>query len=512
MLEKLRDVVRTIRRKLGNSPEAKRFRETDKLLSAALDKSVETVKKSEQTAEKNTAESGGVKNSSKSEVLALDGIDWMGNFTSIKEQLKKHADEINALQPVAVVEYAGEVKTELERLIVHEVSKVGGENMKNGGATFAFDEDGVKQVVRHTDSDETRAAALAAPYVAKRGKLISGHKNHENKGTTTLTYAAPAIINGERVNVGAVIQFDKNGRAHAVNVGLQSGGVFKIDMKKAPKGTGSRVNRYGQGTALPTMDAFKGKVSQPEPKVKGKFSYKDYTAREKQEHDKTALEHFGKTYRWSETGYLLLNGEKLDFSGKHDGAPGGYRTVDHRDIKEALGLDYGGEDYSGAMVQFMGEGNIRISPENNGINLSVAPTGAQEQALEDYISRVRGEVIVDLDDLNGNTLESIEYPRGTRASKVLSDIRNYFAEGVIPQVSEVAKYRYSRKDASGLTQEIARIQRDGKELGHSDAEIQAEIRAAVDEAYSGMIDEFGTMDAGENPYREANVPAPHRFT
>ena len=40
------------------------------------------------------------------------------------------------------------------------------------------------------------------------------------------------------------------------------------------------------------------------------------------ENDKTALAYFGKTYKWSETGYVLLDGSKLDFSGRHEGGLG----------------------------------------------------------------------------------------------------------------------------------------------------------------------------------------------
>lgn len=176
---------------------------------------------------------------------------------------------------------------------------------------------------------------------------------------------------------------------------------------------------------------------------KVKYSITEYTDEQKREHDAAALKYFGNTDNWKETGYLTLDGKKLDFSGRHDGAPGGYRTVDHRDVSEALGLDYGGGDYSGAMVQFMAEGNIRISPESNGINLSVLPTEAQERALEGYISRARGEVILDIDDTQGNTISSTEYPKGTRASKVLSDIRQYFKDGTEPYVPNTARYRYS---------------------------------------------------------------------
>lgn len=164
-----------------------------------------------------------------------------------------------------------------------------------------------------------------------------------------------------------------------------------------------------------------------------RFSLSEYTAEEKKAHNDAVVNHFGKTYSWAETGYLLLDGTRLDLSGKHDGAPGGYRTVDHRDITEALGYDYGGGDYSGSLVQFMSEGNIRIIPECNGINLSVKPTKAQEQALSNYISRFRGEVMLDIDDLNGNTVVSVEYPYGTYYTTVLNDIREWFDNGKKPE-------------------------------------------------------------------------------
>ena len=63
----------------------------------------------------------------------------------------------------------------------------------------------------------------------------------------------------------------------------------------------------------------------------------------------------------------------------------------------------------------MDEGNIRISPESGGINLSVRPTAAQEKALRNFISEYDGEVTLDLDNTDGVTVSSTEYPRGTRA-------------------------------------------------------------------------------------------------
>ena len=148
---------------------------------------------------------------------------------------------------------------------------------------------------------------------------------------------------------------------------------------------------------------------------------------------KNAEEYFGTTYKVKEAGYICTDGKMLNFSGRHEGAPGGYRTVDHRDITDALGEDYGGEDYSGGMIKFMSEGNIRVSPESGGINLSVAPNKAQRSTLDRYISSFRGEVILDIDRTNGDTIASVEYPKYTHSSVVFKDIDDYFDKGKIPE-------------------------------------------------------------------------------
>lgn len=189
--------------------------------------------------------------------------------------------------------------------------------------------------------------------------------------------------------------------------------------------------------------------SERAPPVRKFSASADQTAAEqRKQNDKTALDYFGRTYKWSETGYVLLNGARLDFSGRHEGGPGGYRTVDHRDIIDALGEDYGGGDYSGGMVRFMQEGNIRISPESGGINLAVMPTKAQMDALSDFISKERGEVILDIDDAQGNTISSTEFSRGTHASKVLQAIRDYFENGTLPQADKTPSVRQFRFSAS----------------------------------------------------------------
>ena len=252
----------------------------------------------------------------------------------------------------------------------------------------------------------------------------------------------------------------------------------------------------GEEEPIPGAIEYDGQDSYrvDESGAKQKFS-QEVSLEERKANDKKALEHFGRTYKWAETGYLLLGGERLDFSGKHDGAPGGYRTVDHREIRDALGDDYGGDSYTGGMIQFMREGNIRIMPESNGINLAVAPTKAQEQALDDFISKVRGEVILDIDDNNGNTVVSVEYPRGTRASKVLNDIRKYFEDGTEPQVSQVSQFRYSRELDMDY---MAAVERGDTKTARRMVEFMADISGYTVDAYHGTAADFTVFDVGRS--------------
>lgn len=260
-----------------------------------------------------------------------------------------------------------------------------------------------------------------------------------------------------------------------VNIEPVSKGLLLKDITKIENITQDISSSYGQNPKSTFLrDASMDSIRTDGENVNGdyslegaengkkRYSLKEYTDEEKKQHREDADEYFGHTYKWAETGYILTNGKKLDFSGRHEGGPGGYRTVDHRDIRDALGDDYGGSDYSGSMVQFMSEGNIRISPESGGINLSVMPTKNQLDSLSDFISHNRGEVILDLDTPDGQTVSSTEYPRGTHANKVLSDIKAYFEDGTTPQVSSLAQF-LSLKGTENA-QEIAALKRENETL------------------------------------------------
>ena len=158
--------------------------------------------------------------------------------------------------------------------------------------------------------------------------------------------------------------------------------------------------------------------------------------------EQDVIERYGKTSRWSETGYILQDGTRLDLSGRQDGAPGGYRAMDHRDIF----ADFDGDGGTDAMIAFMSRGNIRVSPEVPGINLQVEPTEAQYEKIADLVERLgwkEKSFSVDFDNQSGETVDTLNYEGNVSTRKVVSDIRYYFKEGKVPQTSDLAKFRYA---------------------------------------------------------------------
>ena len=163
--------------------------------------------------------------------------------------------------------------------------------------------------------------------------------------------------------------------------------------------------------------------------------------------------HFGSTKNYDVAGYILGNGIMLDFSGKHWGDDySTTRQVDHRDIQETLG-NRGSNNGVNAMIDMIGNGNIRLMPEVGGINLAVKPNSTQMSQLRGYINHFKGEVTIDIDEVGGDTIHSFSYTRGTSSAKVLADIKAYFDEGIVPKQKEdgetdIHQFLYSDRDSS----------------------------------------------------------------
>lgn len=165
----------------------------------------------------------------------------------------------------------------------------------------------------------------------------------------------------------------------------------------------------------------------------------------KQDNATKAIKKYGTTNDWREAGYLTADGKLLDFSEKNIGGPRGQRSLDHRDVNDIYDEQF--EGYSDGMARFMDEGNIRMQPY--GFELTQLPTREQERMLSQFITKEGGEVVVDLTQMGKHNTSplSVEYPAGTKASKIINDIKRYYETGEEPYVSELTRFRSAEDEA-----------------------------------------------------------------
>lgn len=176
---------------------------------------------------------------------------------------------------------------------------------------------------------------------------------------------------------------------------------------------------------------------------------------------KEAESFFGATKNYDVAGYLLLNGKMLDFSGKHWGDDySTSRQVDHRDIWDVW--ENSDKDGVDEMINMIGNGNIRLMPENGGINLAVMPNEEQMKTLRGYINHFKGEVVLDIDQVGGDTIHSAIYDRGTSSSRIISDIRNYFEDGIVPEGNSNIKWSLRDSDGNEISEQQAEYFKDSK--------------------------------------------------
>lgn len=518
VLDAIRDFVNAIKRAMNRqnvelSAEQRKdfldleskFSEMEKIMESSL-KSVPAVEK-----ENAAPEGSEIRFSTKNEVLALGNVDWMDNFSSIKDQLTKHVDEINNMEPVAVVEYSPKSNDNIKSVIADVVAHVGGKSMKNGGVRFLFDDEGIAKIDVHAREEEVRAASLASPYVAKYGKLIAGQKNHENKGLTTLTFAAPVIINGDTVNVGVAIQFTSDGRPRAANVGLQSGGVFKIDKTKAPKGPGSRVSRYDQGTALPTMDAFKGSVTQPSSAVNpesGRQSKRidPETRREAEESVARYVEQYGAIPPGENPARVIELPRRTERDNKVS------QTV--RTILEAQATP---DEMVPDIEKLVADGKLSYNPISDESAVSEATAYIErvswDQAQRDWFTDVKNGVVSKANTTLGWLLYNNAANEGN--TKLAIDILNEMVKSqrnaaqalqatrILKTLSPETQLYGAQKSVEGLTAELK------KRYGDDIPDLK--INPALAEKFLRATTDKGRVEAMQEIYRDIGRQMPSRF-
>ncbi|MFZ5975199.1 MAG: hypothetical protein ACOYU3_07305 [Bacillota bacterium] len=302
-----------------------------------------------------------------------------------------------------------------------------------------------------------------AAHIGKKdasGKIVAQHPDVvwcEVEAAADIDYQEEANRNG--INKNGVLV--KN-RAD-IKDRVPADGYYRFKTNPAMEGewiiTGAmKINRILSDVEVDQIQRDHG--LEPMPRDGGPIDLSKYGIRLslKDVEDK-AKEIFSTTANWKEAGYITTDGSVLDFSGKRDGARGGDRTQDHREISRAFDKGIDGTD---ALVEFMAKGNIRLEPESPRIDIAVKPNAAQRPVLRRYIDRFSGDVMIDFSNLNGNLDGSVQYPRGTSSTVVLAGIDRYFDTGEIPKISDAQRFRFSLKDTSDV--DVRRLEQENARL------------------------------------------------
>ena len=154
-----------------------------------------------------------------------------------------------------------------------------------------------------------------------------------------------------------------------------------------------------------------------------------------------AVEQFGTTSEFERAGYILPDGQMLDFA-RNDKT----RDTDHREIMSVFGPAEVSEG-TDALNKFLADGNVRVMAEAPGVDLAAdkAPTAAQLEQIREMVGSLGSEqrkFTLDISTADGRVAASKEYSGRIDADRVVREIRDYYKTGELPAESSLARFRY----------------------------------------------------------------------
>ena len=220
-----------------------------------------------------------------------------------------------------------------------------------------------------------------------------------------------------------------------------------------------------QSTALDDRIKAAGNRMQQQRAAAGEAEQAAYDAKAKTYGGKAeyrralAKEQFGTTEDFKRAGYILPDGQMLDFA-QNDRT----RDTDHREIMNVFGpteVKTGTE----ALNEFLLDGNVRVMAEGPGIDLSsdTAPTAQQLEQIRRMaqdLGDARRQFTLDISTADGRVAASKEYSGRVDADRIVREIRDYYRTGELAQESNLARFRFqlaeqASRDAKKNDQQMA---------------------------------------------------------
>lgn len=195
---------------------------------------------------------------------------------SIKQQLREHAQDLRDMEPVASIFSNGKdgiSKLKWKEIILADFRSRGFKVDRQGFGIIEIGEPQVEKSLDYINTDAEYAAFQAVHRVLKRGKEISGHDNHKNRGYSSITFAAPIEINGIRGNMAVIVKQTGKNKYHTHRVLMPDGSAF-IFQKETAEATPGRMTAVSDGESLPITSAINTNIAQDASGVNSEYMQK----------------------------------------------------------------------------------------------------------------------------------------------------------------------------------------------------------------------------------------------
>lgn len=204
---------------------------------------------------------------------------------SIKEQIAHSKDELNKMSPVAektvpkTLDRAADAFKWVEEMYASIAYTVHRDNFGD----IRVSRKDISKGLRYAKTPEERAAIALVPEVLKYGREIGAHENHKGRSKSTITFAAPVVMNGVRGNM-AVLVNRNNDNYNAHRIVMPDGSVFKFSGEKIDT-TPERSQGVAQTRSLAeTADAVsENSIPTNTQSVNKQFSVSERTPEQKKE-------------------------------------------------------------------------------------------------------------------------------------------------------------------------------------------------------------------------------------
>lgn len=204
---------------------------------------------------------------------------------SIKEQIAHSKDELNKMSPVSEKTVPKNLlsKTDAYNWAVKELERINYSVYRNGVGEIRISRKDINKGLKYAKTPEERAAIALVPDVLKYGREIGAHENHKGRSKSTITFAAPVVMNGVRGNMAVMV--NKNSDSYnAHRIVLPDGRVFKFSDVKKDTTSGLPQGVTQKGSLAKAADAVSdNSIPTNTQSVNKQFSVSERTPEQKRE-------------------------------------------------------------------------------------------------------------------------------------------------------------------------------------------------------------------------------------